>query len=303
MSRFDRRLKPEFVNKNVGVMSHGINKIRQVPKNRVRQARQTRQARQVNTIRSSSPRPGTADCKIPVAGGNKQMLGQSVFMGDSTNPNKPSIEVIEKSYDPEAGKKICFSQETIFDDISKKNAMITEKIKNTRDPNMRLLFGHEIRLNTIEVNLDMLNQIKCNEVRESQVDVENKTQIDDMLHNIEELSKNDLKKEQVIETIKNKFEEINEKIINYTDNANEKEISYNDKQREFQEELNNIKVDTISFHKKFEKQENKIKELEEKNVNLQVSISIIKNILKKIVEDDELDKECIVNELEEIEIN
>lgn len=298
MSRFDRRLKPEFVNKNVGVMSHGINNVRQVPRNRARQVRQARQARQVNTIKSNSPRPGTADCKIQTSNNNNQMLGKSVFMGDSTNPNKPSIEVIEESYNPEGEEKnVSFSQEAMFNDISERNNILMQKMKESRNPNMKLLFGHEIRLNNIEHEIIVLNDIKCTQVRDSQLEKEHETQYNHMIENIEQLSKNDMEKHHIIENMKTDFEKTNEKLISHVNEANEKEILYNEKFSEYQQKIDNSKMETKKI---FEKQQRKIEELEEKNVNLQVSISIMKNILKKILESDETNKEDMVNELQDI---
>ena len=175
MSRFDRRLKPELVNRNVGVMSSGIRQ----------EQRKQIQPSKINIVRSSSPRPGIADCKIRTTS-NNQMLGKSLFMGDSVNLNKPSIQVIESSYEPiENNENQSFSQDVILEDISKKNKLISERIKKTRDPNMRLLFGHEIRLNTIEGAVDCLNQIKCNEVLDNQKEIEKSTQMNDILNTID----------------------------------------------------------------------------------------------------------------------
>jgi hypothetical protein len=277
MSRFDRRLKPEFVNRNVGVMSHGITSNRRVVATPVRR---------VNTIRSSSPRPGTADCKIPTPN-SRPMLGQSVFMGDSDNPNKPSIEVIEKSYNPNSennqGKNTTFPQDVIFEDIAKKNDMITEKIKQTRDPNMRLLYGHEIRLNIIEGNVDMLNQVKCNEVRESQLDTENKTQIDDMIRSIEQLNEGDLKKEQMIEKINLNVEKINQDICENTKNRTDVKDSYNKRCNDLEDNLLKNQTNITKNHKKIEEQVAKIQEMEYKNMELNTKIDVFKNIILKLL--------------------
>ena len=294
MSRFDRRLKPEFVNRT-GIMNNGVKSkdIRVVPNT----------VRQINTIRSSSPRPGTADCKIPATNGNK-MLGKSFFMGDSANSNKPNIEVVEKGYHPEntIQRELSFSPDDIYSEIEKKNSIITQKLRQTRDQNMRILLRHEIRLNIIEGNVDMLQMVKCSEVREDQINTENKMQLNDMLHTVEELSKNDLKNEQIIEKIKLNVESINQNLSEYNRNNEDNNMSYKEQISHLNEANVNQKEKNREIYSELEKYKKSMNTLKDKNISLNIYLSTMKSIMKKIIESDELDKESILNELEEITV-
>tara|TARA_B110000261_G_scaffold162282_1_gene205535 strand:- start:7 stop:687 length:681 start_codon:yes stop_codon:yes gene_type:complete len=48
------------------------------------------------------------------------------------------------------------------------NEELKKLIRKTPDKNIRLILGHEIRLNTIELNIDCLNDMKCEKIYEEQ---------------------------------------------------------------------------------------------------------------------------------------
>ena len=265
MSRFDRRLKPELVNRNTGIMSSGISQTMRRTQSVPTTTRQVTTS--ASAVRSGSPRPGTADCKIRPRSSN-QMLGKSVFMGDSTNPSKPSIEVIETSYEP--GQQNNISSDIILDDISKRNKLITEKIQKTRDPKVRLLYGHEIRLNTVEGTIDCLNQIKCSEVRNSQLNAEyeaNISRLTVVLDNItQELNEMKLKIEVYKEERCQEISQVDIKV-----DSNLEKIKNN---KTFISEIKNEIRDYVNLRPliqtntdRYEEYDNKIKELEVKNGN------------------------------------
>ena len=60
------------------------------------------------------------------------MLGSTLFMGDTTNPNRPSIEVIENAIasPSQNSEPVSSNTQTItMDNVSVKNGMLVEKLK------------------------------------------------------------------------------------------------------------------------------------------------------------------------------
>mgnify|MGYP001197376578 CR=1 FL=1 len=98
-----------------------------------------------NTTTSSrrySPRPGTADCKLPSRNDvimNSPMLNNTFVTNNSNENNRTSM---------------------LINSVSEKNAKIMEKLKTTRNQSEKILLNHELRLNTVELNIDCLNNLK-----------------------------------------------------------------------------------------------------------------------------------------------
>jgi hypothetical protein len=308
MSRFDRRLKPELVNRNTGIMSSGISQTMRRTQSVPTTTRQVTTS--ASAVRSGSPRPGTADCKIRPRSSN-QMLGTSVFMGDSTNPSKPSIEVIETSYEP--GQQNNISSDIILDNISKRNKLITEKIQKTRDPNVRLLYGHEIRLNTVEGTIDCLNQIKCSEVRNSQLNAEyeaNISRLTVVLDTItQELNEMKLKIEVYKEERCQEISQVDIKVDSNLEKIKNNKTFISEIKNEIRDYVNLrplIQTNTV----RYEEYDNKIKELEvkngimeNKNNVLKNSIETVKNILIQVVQGSDYKKKGVIKELKNINLN
>tara|TARA_B100001059_G_scaffold232010_1_gene269022 strand:+ start:4663 stop:5424 length:762 start_codon:yes stop_codon:yes gene_type:complete len=253
MSRFDRRLKPEEFNK-----------------------------RQNNYRRTSSPRPGEATCKLRPANKNNGMLGKTMFMGDNTNLNRPNIEIVEHSTEPVIHSN-SYSNTTTMDNISSKNNKLLEKLKTIRDPNIKIIYNHEIRLNVIEATVDCLNDIKCGEVLQEQKKNEETYVIEDIKSKLDdnsELISNNLSKMTLIEKnvldTKNKNDEIEKKMS----------IQLEDLER-------NIEIKMNEKTSNFEKFNNENEELKQKVEN-------IKEILKNILLSGDDNKDELLVEIEKL---
>ena len=86
----------------------------------------------------NSPRPGIASCKLPSR--------NSVMLENMSNVN----ELVKNG------------PSNIIDDVSAKNKNILKKLSNCKNPTERILLNHELRLNTIELNIDCLNNLEEN---------------------------------------------------------------------------------------------------------------------------------------------
>ena len=108
--------------------------------------------------RRYSPRPGTADCKLPSRNDvimNSPIQNNVVVSGNISNntDNRTSI---------------------LINSVSEKNAKIMEKLKTTTNQSEKIFLNHELRLNTVELNVDCLNNMKVeNEHKEMQIELEN----------------------------------------------------------------------------------------------------------------------------------
>ena len=252
MSRFDRRLKPEEFNK-----------------------------RQNNYRRTSSPRPGEATCKLRPTNKNNGMLGQTMFMGDNTNLNRPNIEVIESST-VSTNNSNTYSN-TTMDNISSKNNKLAEKLKTIRDPNVRIIYNHEIRLNTIEATVDCLNDIKCEEVLNEQKKNEETYVIKDVKLKIDcneqLISKNNTNLNLIREDIS---------VINNNNNKLKKTIDKNleDLERKIE---NTINEKTCG-----------IELIRNENIELKEKIQNMKEILKNVLLANDENKDDIMQEIENL---
>ena len=256
MSRFDRRLKPTEFNKK----------------------------RQTNR-RSSSPRPGEATCKLR-PNKNNGMLGKTMFMGDAKNPNRPNIEIIERgtlSKSENTVEKNSNNNTISMDNVSFKNNQLVEKLKTIRDPNIRIIYNHEIRLNTIEATIDCLNDIKCGEVLEEQKK-EEKLHIFTNLNNVVNENCEYIQRySETFEVITGDMEK------NKSDNVEKRNI--------LSEKINKLE-NIIEF--KFSEKMKEMDEIKIKNINLEKKIESYKEILKNIVNCRDENKDELLLEIENL---
>jgi len=129
-----------------------------------------------------SPRPGTANCKLP---SNKVR----------NNANGMQIEINNQK---ETTTKM------IIEDVSTKNEKILEKLSRCSNGTERILLNHELRLNTIELNVDCLNSFDMNEL-----DVKNRL----------------INQEQEIATLKNLIVNLEKQVSNLLINPNIKMVN------------------------------------------------------------------------------
>ena len=78
----------------------------------------------------------------------------------------------------------------LINSVSEKNTKIMEKLKTTSNQSEKILLNHELRLNTVELNVDCLNNMKTeSEHKEMQVELENyKKRVNTLERNLKELS-------------------------------------------------------------------------------------------------------------------
>lgn len=150
MSRFERRLKPEKYN--------------------------SRSSMNLNN-RGASPRPGTATCKIRTK--PQKMLSGFISVQETRqnlkennlrennlreNNSKQNNMIIEEL----ETKKIVETEDDVLDRVMMVNEQLKMSITKTNNPTLKRLLAHELRLNTIELNLDCLTNLKCIEVSKTQ---------------------------------------------------------------------------------------------------------------------------------------
>jgi pentapeptide MXKDX repeat protein len=196
----------------------------------------------------------------------------------------------------------------------KKIMTVNEELKNlirkTPDKNVRLILGHEIRLNTIELNVDCLNDMKCEKIYEEQQMLEKDEKILVNSRKVEQIEI--LVKKTLLEIEKKKASlemqdtEINNNIQNNTDEINnikenlQKRDTDSKKNYELINEINNDIKKNINGNKEiFDNFNEEIRKRDEiinnlKNYNLK-----IKNILEKIMSKSK--KTELANDLDELE--
>ena len=102
----------------------------------------------VKTNNSVSPRPGTASCKLRP--NNTKMLS-NITTDNNVIQNQASV---------------------LIDEVSQKNERIMGKLQVSRNPTERILLNHELRLNTMELNVDCLNNLDCDEKNSYQMQID-----------------------------------------------------------------------------------------------------------------------------------
>jgi hypothetical protein len=209
----------------------------------------------------------------------------------SSNNQNVMIEELQEETQDSSIKKVM----NINDQLRKAMGKITDK-------NIRLIYGHEIRLNTMELNVDCLNDIKCSSILNVQEDDEKQQLI---INNTEKITELYAKYNNLLSSIKNisklekdRTEEINKNIeqekirISYLDtnynNLEQKirEISENIESKLMKsiEEINqrNEKNSIEKINEK-EMQKNAKQNLENDKQNLDKQINDITNKNKKLI--------------------
>lgn len=253
MSRFDRRLKPDEFNKRQ------------------------------NNMRSSSPRPGQATCKLRPVNKNNGMLGKTMFMGDIKNPNRPNIEVIESSAKPISNK---FNDN--INNVSNKNNKLKQKLKTIQDPNVRIIYNHEIRLNNMDLALESLSDIKCKEVLEEQKEKES-------LHVVKDLRERVTKNNNMITPLYENIEGLKKSVVDINKNISdliEKRFI------KMENEINDMKSNSNDMEN--EKDIEKYMELKRDNDELKFKFKEVKELMKKMLIAGEDEKDNIIREIENL---
>ena len=190
--------------------------------------------------RSSSPKPGGVPvCKLPKKN-NRVMLSGFIDVnekGTSMQQSTMQQSTMQQSTMQQSTMQQSTKSNSIIEDITneapkyvdskiKKIMNVNEELKNlirkTPDKNIRLILGHEIRLNTIELNIDCLNDMKCEKIYEEQQLMEKDQKILINSRKVDQIEI--LVKETLFEVEKKKeLLEINEVEINnnITNNVNE----------------------------------------------------------------------------------
>ena len=232
----------------------------------------------------SSPRPGTATCKIrprqqrPMLSGFIQVTEKNNISEKQVNNSKQENiliqEVSTKSYNNETEKA--------FENVMKVNEQLRKAIANTKNQNMRQLLIHELRLNTLEVNLDCLTDIKCQEVSEQQEEVEKN-------YNLESISE---KVNTFDDSIKHIVEEnslLKKNIDMQTEKLKSLNKEYLDSISHFKDEINLVSEKNESLNSEIIELKNidntdKTNSLIEENESLKVKVDLLEEKLKMIVE-------------------
>ena len=139
-----------------------------------------------NSGGGSSPRPGVSTCKI--RNNNTKMLSGFINVVEknvenaSTNLNEKNTliqEVSTTSYN-ENNNKI---NETI-----QINETLKIAISQTKDSKLKQLLIHELRLNTLEMNLDCLTELKCEQISKEQEEHEEELSLVELKKRVREYS-------------------------------------------------------------------------------------------------------------------
>ena len=279
--------------------------------------------------KSSSPRPGQAVCKIPKKNNNvlsgfiniqeKNTNSQNTQLSNSQNTRLSNSQNTRLSNNQENKIFVEEVMEEEEDSRIKKIMTVNEQLKkameNIRDKNIRLIYGHEIRLNTVELNIDCLNDIKCSTILNEQQEEEKEQQV---MHNskkiitIEEninnnsisLNESIIKIHTNLESLENNFKAQNNIINEIILENKEKEI----KQQQIEDNLNDIKSlmkkydDFIyKFKTHMQNYKSKINKEKKEKKELKKEKEMILNILKKVALKVE-DNDEIIKEIDELKL-
>ena len=242
--------------------------------------------------KSSSPRPGQAVCKLPK--NNNNVLSGFINIKEkeiSSNNQNVMIEELQEETQDSSIKKVM----NINDQLRKAMGKITDK-------NIRLIYGHEIRLNTMELNVDCLNDIKCSSILNVQEDDE-KQQI--IINNTEKITELYSKYNNLLSSIKNisklegdHAEEINKNLEQEKIKISNLDTNYNNLEQKIRELSENIESklmksieeinqrnekNSIEKINEKEMQKNAKQNLENDKQNLDKQINDITNKNKKLI--------------------
>ena len=129
-----------------------------------------------STTRRYSPRPGTADCKLPTR--------NDIIMGENDKNSKISNNSIVSN---------------TINEVSNKNERIMQKLRVTKNASERILLNHELRLNTIELSVDCLNNLNCGKSNDESQLLEQRNKINTLEKTVNELSEKLILLTQMIE--------------------------------------------------------------------------------------------------------
>lgn len=117
-----------------------------------------------------SPRPGTATCKIRKK--NTAMLSGFIQVNEKNNNESINKDSNSMKLIQEVSSKSLVKDADLIEKTIEKNEKLKKVISVTKDANMKRLLYHELRLNILEVNLDCLTDMKCEEITKDQKDNE-----------------------------------------------------------------------------------------------------------------------------------
>ena len=267
--------------------------------------------------RSSSPKPGGVPvCKLPKKN-NRMMLSGFIDVNEKTTNNEQNTmqqNTMQQNTKSKIIEDITNEEPKYTDTKIKKIMNVNEELKNllrkTQDKNVRLILGHEIRLNTIELNVDCLNDMKCEKIYEEQQMLEKDEKILVNSRKVDQIEilvkKTLLEVEKKKESLEMQDTEINNNIQNNTDEINnikenlQKHDTDSKKNYELINEINNdMKKNNYDNEEKFKNMKEEIRKKDEfinnlKNYNLK-----IKSILEKIMSKSK--KTELANDLDELE--
>ena len=177
-----------------------------------------------------SPRPGTADCKLPSR--------NDVIM------NSPIQNIVVLS-----GNNVSNATDNrtsmLINSVSEKNSRIMEKLKKTSNQSEKILLNHELRLNTVELNVDCLNNMKVEtEHKEMQVELENyKKKVNTLEKTLKGLGDKMIILTQMIQ--ENNIKENNEKQVK---KMNKVTLDINDIEEEVVKKVDNKNIESKIAH-------------------------------------------------------
>jgi len=128
--------------------------------------------------RRYSPRPGTADCKLP----NRK----DIVMGQNATNSKITNSSVSNT----------------INGVVDKNDRIMKKLETTKNASERILLNHELRLNTVELSIDCLNNLNCEESNNNSKFLEQENKIKTLEKTVSELSEKLILLTQMLETTK-----------------------------------------------------------------------------------------------------
>ena len=268
--------------------------------------------------KSSSPRPGQAACKIPKK--NNTMLSGFIDVRDKNNQG---VNEVERTYNT-----IVNTSDNMTDNMTDNNENIKrvmninnqlkKAMETITDTNIRLIYGHEIRLNTIELNVECLNEINCEKIYYSQKEEEKEQETINNLEKIEEIiinynnllihfNTNEKMFNEKIEESNKNIEEERNKILDIKMNEGRVESLINDLTNKLdnipsvvEEKIKEHEMDKVESKKERKNERTNERERMIINIeNLKMKNEMLLNVMKKIVSKMD-DSKDIIKEINKI---
>jgi len=198
------------------------------------------------------------------------------------------------------------------------NNQLKKAMETITDTNIRLIYGHEIRLNTIELNVECLNEINCEKIYYSQKEEEKEQETINNLEKIEEIiinynnllihfNTNEKMFNEKIEESNKKIEEERNKILDIKMNEGRVESLINDLTNKLdnipsvvEEKIKEHEMDKVESKK--ERKNERTNEREQMIINietLKMKNEMLLNVMKKIVSKMD-DSKDIIKEINKI---